>query len=270
MGLAKRLVASTSGTPYPTSVCSPHTYMQIGMPRFSRIRAAHLPDKGGNDLVFGVATVPQARREHQRLAYSDLQAPISHMIALRAFIRLFGTVKLTYIPTVRSIYPWQRMHARATHIRGVDVKLLYVAHDAGKGLLHLRMARHPDVALDDASCRRQLPSTSLRTPAPHVHSPCVHGKAWEDVAAHAERTCFAASEAVHEGCLAGAGGANQCCQNTRSEGARAIAKQLEHICTVTLSDACHRCRVIYHALHELLTMAFLPFVGAQIGGSDWL
>ena len=38
------------------------------------------------------------------------------------------------------------------HVRRVDVILLHVAHDAGERLLHLRMARHPHIAPDDAGC----------------------------------------------------------------------------------------------------------------------
>ena len=39
-----------------------------------------------------------------------------------------------------------------THVGGVDVALLHVAHDARKRLLHLGVARHAHVAFDDASC----------------------------------------------------------------------------------------------------------------------
>ena len=63
-------------------------------------------------------------------------------------------------PVTQQVTMWLYCRGREAHVRGVDVVLLHVAHDAGEGLLHLRMARHPHVALDGAGCRYNGASVS--------------------------------------------------------------------------------------------------------------
>ena len=62
------------------------------------------------------------------------------------------------------------------------------------------------------------------------------------------RTCFAAGEAIHEGRLAGTGGAHERRQDARPESARTVAQQLQLLLAVALPDASQRCRIISHAL----------------------